>query len=50
MTLSKMSLTNFEKIDAVVETVLHAARIPGAAIAVVARGEMVFARGMATAT
>ena len=41
----KNALQNIDKVDAVIEPMLRAARIPGAAIAIVAGSETVFAKG-----
>lgn len=41
----EQTIRNLEKLDERIELMLHAARIPGAAIAIVVGGEMVLARG-----
>ena len=40
-----MSIQNVEKLDSIIGPMLRAARVPGAAIAVVAGGEVVYAQG-----
>ena len=39
------SVENFKELDGLIESTLRAARIPGAAIAIVADGETIFAQG-----
>ena len=45
MQLTKSASRNLEKLDEFVEPILLAARVPGAAIAVVCEGKTIFARG-----
>jgi len=44
-TPAAMPIRNLDKIDALIERMLEAARVPGVALAVVAGGRIVFSRG-----